>query len=46
MHKLIQFDADTQCFIYNSMVLLTKDAHEKVLQIAMPGEPYEYIDCD
>ena len=46
LHKLIQFDADTQCFIYNSMVLLTKDEHEKVLQIARPGEPYEYIDCD
>ena len=44
LHKLIEFDQASQCFIYNGKLLATKEEHEEVVKSVMPDEQYQYLD--
>jgi hypothetical protein len=44
LHKLIEFDQASQCFIYNGKLLATKEEHEEVVKAVMPDEQYQYLD--
>ena len=44
IHKLIEFDQESQCFTYEGKLLDTMEEHEKIIKIAMPNEPYQYLE--